>query len=144
MTKIAIIRIRGVRRISPRISKTLELLRLNKPNHCVVVEDTPQTNGMINVVKDYVAYGKIEEKTLFLLFNKRGTKGSNKIKDVLKASELKDAAKKVIDGTKVSEYANPVFRLKPPRKGYKDIKHAYPVGDLGKRDDINLLLKRMM
>ncbi|HNR25150.1 MAG TPA: 50S ribosomal protein L30, partial [Methanobacteriaceae archaeon] len=40
----------------------------------------------------------------------------------------------------------PVFRLHPPRKGYKDIKKAFNEGGtLGYRgEDINHLLKRMV
>ena len=42
----------------------------------------------------------------------------------------------------VNSNGNP--RLHPPRKGYKTIKKPAPEGDLGKREDMNLLLKRMM
>lgn len=144
MTKIAVIRVRGVRQVNPKIVRTLELLRLNKPNHCVVVEDSKQMMGMLNIVKDYVTYGNIDEKTLFDMLNKRGTKDSKKLKDVLKQEEIKDLAKKIMNGEKLSKQVNPVFRLKPPRKGYKGTKRAYPEGDLGSRDNINLLLRKMM
>jgi len=100
--------------------------------------------GMLAVVKDYVAFGLITEDTVLRLLLKRGEKGSKSLKDLVKEAELKSAAKEIFAGKKVREYANPVFRLHPPRKGYKNLKRTYPVGDLGKRDDMDILLKKMM
>ncbi len=145
MTKLALIRIRGIRTLKPKTVKTLELLRLTRPNHCVVVEDTPQMKGMINIVKDYITFGPIDEETLFRLLLKRGERGSKTLREVAKEDEVKAAAKEIMGGKKVSEFADPVFRLKPPRKGHKNIKLPYPEGDLGSREaEINPLLKRMM
>src|SRR3989338_778005 len=115
--KIAVVRIRGIRNMEPKIKHTLMMLRLNKPNHCVVVDGTPQTLGMITVVRDYVAYGKIDEKMFEALVKKRGK-----------------------EKPKEGERSGVVFRLHPPRKGLKDLKRAYPEGDLGERDDINELI----
>ena len=43
------------------------------------------------------------------------------------------------------EELNPVFRLRPPKKGLKSIKHPWPKGDLGYRGEaINELLERMI
>ncbi len=142
--KIAIVRIRGRRNLKPKIKKTLELLRVNRTNHCVLVEDTPQMKGMIEVCKDYIAYGPVSEETVFRLLRKRGEKGKYRLKDVMEEEELKVAAKKILHQEPTSVFADPVFRLHPPRKGYKSIKHTYPRGDLGKREDMDVLLKRMM
>ena len=62
--KIAVVRIRGIRNIKPQIKKTLELMRLNKANHCVLLNNTPQIKGMIQIVKDYVAYGNISLQSI--------------------------------------------------------------------------------
>ncbi len=143
--KIAVVRVRGIRKINPKIRKTLELLRLNRPNHCVVLAGSKPDMGMLKVVKDYVAFGEIDEETLFRLIYKRGMKGSKKLKELMEKDRIKEAAKGIFGGkTKVSDVSDPVFMLHPPRKGYKDIKRAYPRGDLGKRDDMNSLLRRMM
>ncbi len=142
---IAVVRIRGTRKINPKIRKTLELLRLNRPNHCVVLKGSAPDIGMLKVVKDYVAFGEIDEETLSKLLQKRGTKGSKKLKELMDKDKIKDAAKGIIGGkTKVSDVGDPVFTLHPPRRGYKNTKRAYPFGDLGKRDDMNSLLRRMM
>jgi len=139
MEKLAIIRVRGTRKINPKIKRTLEMLRLNKPNHCVVVNSSPQTIGMIKVVKDYVAYGPIDEKTLTALIKKKG-----ELSDSVKEADIADMAKKIFGGKKTSDFINPVFRLHPPRKGYRDTKRNYPAGDLGKRDDMVSFIKKMM
>ncbi len=142
--KLAVLRIRGVRKVAPRIKKTLELLRLEKPNHCVLLEDTPQNLGMLNIAKDYVTYGPVDEKTIYTLLSRKGRKGAALLRTVLKEDQLKAAAKEISAGKKTAEYANPVFRLKPPSKGYKDIKTSYPAGELGKREDMVPLLRKML
>ena len=55
-----------------------------------------------------------------------------------------EIAQEIFAGKKTKEFANPVFRLHPPRKGYKNIKLAYPKGDLGKRDDMDSFILRMI
>lgn len=137
MDKIAIIRIRGIRNMKPRLMRTLEMLRLHRPNHCVIYEDTPQVMGMIQVIKDYVAYGSVSQEILQKLIEKRGEKGENRV-------DAKKTLEEMAKGKKMKDLIDPVFRLHPPRKGYKDIKSAYPVGDLGKRPDMDSLIKRMM
>ena len=43
------------------------------------------------------------------------------------------------------EKEKPVFRLNPPRGGFKSIRLPYPKGDLGNRkEEINKLLERMI
>lgn len=142
--KLAVIRIRGIRNIQPRIKKTLELLRLEKPNHCVVIDDSPQNIGMLNIVKDYVTYGSIEEETLYKLLYKRGKKGATLLRNVSSESDIKKAATAIAKGDKTIAFANPVFRLTPPSKGFKGIRQPYPEGELGKRDEIDSLLRKMM
>ncbi|NYZ74451.1 uL30 family ribosomal protein [Candidatus Micrarchaeota archaeon] len=142
--KLAVVRIRGVRKIAPRIKKTMELLKLEKPNHCVLVEDSPQMLGMLGKAKDYVTYGPVDEGTVLALLKKRGRKGQELLRTVMDEDNLKKAAKEIASGKKTADYAHPVFRLSPPSKGYGNIRAAYPNGELGKRTDMAPLLKRMM
>jgi large subunit ribosomal protein L30 len=142
--KLAVVRIRGVRKIAPRIRKTLELLRLERPNHCVLLENTPQNMGMLEHAKDYVAYGPVEEGTILGLLSKKGRKGSKLLRLTMKEEDLKKAAKEIFGGKKTAEIANPVFRLRPPSRGYRNIKLAYPSGELGKREAMDSLLRRMI
>ncbi len=143
---LAVVRVRGRRNVNPKIRKTLELLNLRKPNHCVLVKDSPHFLGMLKIVKDYVTFGPVSEETVKLLVKKRGRKGKKR----LNLSE--EAFDELI--TQIEEYGtcsremkdkiNPVFRLKPPSKGYKDIKKHFPFGDLGRRDEMDSLLRRMI
>jgi large subunit ribosomal protein L30 len=142
--KLAVVRIRGVRKIAPRIRKTLEFLRLERPNHCVLVENTPQYMGMLEHAKDYVAYGPVEEGTILGLLTRKGRAGSKLLRSTMKEEELKKAAKEIFGGKKTADFANPVFRLGPPSRGYRNIKLAYPTGELGKRDAMDPLLRRMI
>ncbi len=142
--KIAVIRIRGIRNIAPKIKHTMKLMSIEKENNCVIVEDTPQNMGMINRCKDYITYGVISEDTLFALLKKRGEKGSRMLREIMEENEIKEVAKKIMHKESVRDFVDPVFRLHPPRKGYKTIKKPAPEGDLGKREDMNSLIKKMM
>ncbi len=125
---IAIVRVRGRFGLKPKIKRTLELLKLHKPNHCVIYNDTPSIRGMLKVIEDYVAYGEIDEKTLISLIKTRSNLNPEETIKIIK------------NGGKI----NYVFRLHPPRKGWGSIKQRYPKGALGRRDDMDELLKRMM
>jgi hypothetical protein len=78
------------------------------------------------------------------MLQKRGRKGATLLRQTTKEDELKKIAKAIFSGKKTIEYTNPVFRLSPPSKGYRDKKKAYPSGELGKRDEMDSLLRRMM
>src|SRR3989338_991408 len=127
--KIAIIRVRGKVRVKSDIEDTMRLLSLTRVNHCVVVDDTPQTNGMIKKIKDYVTWGEISPEYLErLLQNKGELIGHNSLteqymKDSTKYNSIKDFVNAIFDNeTKLKNIPNlkPVFRLHPPRRGYED------------------------
>ena len=142
--KIAVVRIRGRRNVAPKIKQTLKMMNLERENNCVVLEDTPQNMGMVKLCKDYITYGPVDEKTIFGLLKKRGEKGSRMLSEIMEKEEILEAAKKIMHGESVKNFVDPVFRLHPPRKGYKTIKKPAPEGDLGKREDMDSLVKRMM
>ena len=74
----AIIRLRGEVNLRPGIKSTLEMLRMHRVNHCVVVKEDEHFRGMIQKVKDYVAWGKIDDQTLTLLLERRGRLSANR------------------------------------------------------------------
>ncbi len=142
---MAIVRIRGRRSMDPNIRKTLEVLCLHRTNQCVLAEDTPSLRGMLQLCKDYVAFGPVKEETIAALMQKRGEKGSRMLSEIMESQEIAQAAKKVAHGEKMRNFADPVFRLHPPRKGFVDIKRpASQGGDLGPRGDMDDLIRRMM
>jgi large subunit ribosomal protein L30 len=69
--QIAVIRVRGMVTMKNPISDTLDMLKLFKKNHCVLIENSAQMMGMISKVKDYVTYGEVTAETIALLHQKR-------------------------------------------------------------------------
>ena len=114
---IAIIRIKGLVGLDRDIVETFNRLRLRKKYSCVVIkEPTKEQLGMIKKLRNFAAYGEINEKTYKKLVEKRG----GKIKDF--------------------------FRLHPPRKGIDSKKHfGVKKGVLGdNKEKINDLIGRML
>ncbi len=139
---IAVARVRGVRNMKPKIRHTLHLMGLNKPNHLVVFKDSPSIRGMLNIVKDYVTFGFIDEDTLKALVKKRGYRGRKRFSE-LGDKSVDEAVKAFLEkGERLFER---VFRLHPPRKGWKDVKKSYRAGGaLGERPDMVDVVRRMM
>lgn len=156
---IILVRLRGTVRLNGKIADTMEMLRLNRPNHAVVIPRTQSYMGMVGKVKDYVAYGDIDSTTMAALIKSRGrVMGDKPIDDafVKTATQNKYAtvdafAKAIADGKAsmkdLGEDAKPVFRLNPPQGGFKGStkKHFTVKGELGYRGkEINELIKRMI
>ena len=68
----AIVRLRGEVNVRPEMKGTLEMLRIHRVNHCVVVKEDAHYRGMIQKVKDYVVWALIDEDTLALLWRGEG------------------------------------------------------------------------
>jgi len=153
----AIIRLRSGAEIKPAIRYTLELLRLHRVNHCVVVEGNAYYRGMLQNVKDYVAWGEISEESLLALFENRGRlEGGDRLteeylRDKTDFESLKALVQALYTGEQkmrdlmMMSKIKPVFRLHPPRKGHKGIKRSVKRGgELGYHGDkINALLHKM-
>ncbi len=156
MTVYAIVKLRGSVGIKPDIRYTLELLRLHRVNHCVIVEDNDYYRGMIKKVKDYVAWGEISEDMLELLLKRRGRlKGGMRLtEDYLRENTPFESFKALAHAIYSCEVKmkdlivygiKPVLRLHPPRKGHRGIKKSVKQGgELGYHGtEINELLYRM-
>ena len=115
---LAVVRVRGLTGVRVDIKETLKRLNLFRKNYCVVVPKTPAYLGMVFKVKDFAAYGEIDDATLNALREKRKSEGK------------------------------PFFRLCPPRGGFerKGIKRSFGSGGaLGYRGSaINELIMRMI
>ncbi len=119
--KTAVIRIKGQVGIKKPVKETLNRLRLRRKYVCVVFEEpSKEILGMIKKMKDFVAFGEIQEETYKELVEKRGQKN--------KEGELK-----------------PFFRLHPPRGGIESKKHfGVGKGVLGNNKKMNELIRRML
>jgi large subunit ribosomal protein L30 len=149
----AVIRLRGSVNVIPDIRDTLLMLRLNRVNHCVIVEENPHYEGMIRKVRDYVAWGEVSAESIELILRNRGKiEGGEELTDEY-VREMTD-----YDGIKSLSHAihegkilmreipklKPVLGLHPPRKGHRGIKHHFPKGELGYHgEEIDELLYRM-
>jgi large subunit ribosomal protein L30 len=147
----AVLRLRGEVNLRPEIKATLGMLRINKINHCAVVKENEHYRGMIQKVKDYVAWGRIDDEALAMLLQRRGRlSGNRRLSDQVIMDKgytsANDMAKAISSGsTNFKELGiKPIFRLHPARKGLTSTKKtAQQGGDLGFRDDIGDLIKRM-
>jgi|SRR3989344_5196895 len=152
---IAVIRIRGQAGVTHKIEETLQMLRLHKSNHLVVINDNPSMRKMVEKVKDFVTYGDITEADFAAIIEKRArSEGNHKLTpEFLKEKKIagaEDIAKKVFSGKhKISEFGiEPVFRLNPPKKGHerggikKPFKSGGALGNRGK--EISELIMRMI
>jgi large subunit ribosomal protein L30 len=152
------IRIRGAPGMKRSILDTLKMLRMFKVNHGVLIWGEKSYVGMLNKCKDYIAFGEIDEKTLTRLLRVRGRIEGNKpltdehIKNLTQYKNTKELAKALLKGeiqyrTRDIYKIKPVFRLHPPKKGYRGSikKHYGEGGSLGYvKNYINELVYKMI
>jgi len=149
---IAVIRIRGTAGVNRKIGETMEMMRLYKSNHLVLVDEN-QFN-MVRKAKDYTTFGIINAETFAKALEKRGRiAGNRKItEETLKKAGVKDfreLADSILKGKILLKETDikPVFRLNPPKKGHKrgGIKKPFSLGGaLGNRGEkINELILSM-
>ena len=146
--------VRGSVNVRRDVRETMRMLGLTRINHCVLIDDTPTYRGMLQKAKDMLTWGRVEQKVLEQLIRKRGRLTGNKrltdefIKSQTPFQSFSEFAAAVHAG-KAELGALPglkkVFRLHPPRKGYKTTKRPFKdFGDLGYRGgQINELVLRM-
>ena len=156
MTLIAVVRVRGRVRASTEVKETMRLLNLDRVNHCVLVQDTPQTLGMVKKVKDYVTWGPVKLEVVEAMLEKRArTQGKQGLtveylKKNTEYSNVKELGKALMEGRQkmnTLQGAKRVFRLTPPSKGYErgGIKKSVNQGGaLGPRSDMSGLLEKMI
>ena len=132
-----IIRLRGPVGVNKEIEYTMKLLKLNKINHCVLLEENKVMYGMIQKIKDYIAYGIIDKLSLINLLKYRGKLTGNKklteeeLSKNSSYSTFESLSEDLLNGTiklKEMKFIKQVFRLHPPRKGHKGIKRTVQQG----------------
>ena len=155
MPAVAVVRVRGHARIRRDAVETMEMLRLNRPNHCVLLPKDETTAGMLQVVKDFVTWGEVGHETVArMLFHKGEVVGGGRLTDayvksnsehtsilsLAKAVEKGEARLTDVKGLK------PVLRMPPPRGGYRGAKTPFSDGGaLGYRGaEIDKLVDRML
>lgn len=149
------VRIRGLSDISQETKDTLMMLRLTRNCHATLLDDRPAYNGMLRKSQHCLTWGEVSQESIALLLKKRGRLvGDKKLTDEyakeLDYKSLDDLAEAIfkvdIEFSSLPE-VKPVFRLRPPKKGYKGkVKKSYAAGGAAgyRGDAINDLLKRMV
>ncbi len=158
MALYGIIRIRGIPDTPPKVRYILSLLRLHKKFHATVYPSSlPGIDGMLIEAQHWITWGELEYDTLYRLILYRGrAPGNKRVTDeyIAKLTPYK-SVKELVDALfaekiylhKLSNIVKPVFRLHPPRGGFKGSikKHYRDGGELGYRGkDINKLILRMI
>ncbi len=159
MTKLLVVRLKSTSGQKPKIKHTLKLLRLHRIYTASLVDDTPNIRGMLQVVKDVTTYGEITLETLVKLLRKRGRLQGNKrltdenVEQYTGFKTIEELAKALYENKikfKDLPALKPVFRLHPPRKGFKSLKRSYNEGGdrgyraMGTERDMNFLVEKMI
>jgi large subunit ribosomal protein L30 len=151
---LAVVKIRGTISAQREARETLDMFRLDRSNHAVLVDNRPSYMGMLYRVQNYVTWGEVSKETVALLLKKRGRLAGNKKLTDEYAQKIGykslDALAEAIASCK-AEYqklpnVQPVFKLSPPSKGFRGkTKKSYSAGgEAGYRGEkINELIKRM-
>jgi large subunit ribosomal protein L30 len=150
----AVVKVRGTISAQREARETLELLRLPKTNHAVLIDNRPSYMGMLYRVQNYVTWGEASKETVALMLKKRGRlAGGKKLTDeAVETLGYKsiDALADAIASCKVEfqklPNVQPLFKLHPPKKGFKGkIKKSFVAGgEAGYRGEkISELIKRM-
>lgn len=151
----AVLRVRGIVNVNPDIKRTLQLFRLTRVNHCVLLEENANTKGMLQVAKDYITWGTIEKESLTKLIKSRGKLEGDKglteeyLKSATSYNSIEKLSLAIMDNKfkyKDIPSVKPIFRLNPPKNGYEGIKRSFQNGGaLGYRGkEINKLIEKMV
>lgn len=152
MRRIAVVRVRGKVGVRKEVEDTLEKLKLTRVNHCVIVDDSAESMGMVRKCSSYITWGEVEPQTVALLIKRRGRVGRKRVDERVmkecgfesfdKFGEMFCSFQCELDAIRGMKH---VFRLHPPRGGHRHVKKPYPEGALGDRGkEINALLRRMV
>ena len=107
---------------------------------------------MLEVISTIATFGEIRKETLVELLKKRGRIAGNKpltleIINKYGYTSFEQIADEVFKTGKLPSFIKPIFRLSPPRKGFKNsLKKSFAEGgELGYRGDyINELILKML
>ena len=149
------VKVRGEISAQREAKETLAMLHLSHSNHAVLIDSRPSFLGMLQRVQSYVTWGEASKETVALMLKERGkVTGGKPLTDEyaqkIGYKSIDDLAE-AIANCKVEHWklegVQHVFRLRPPKKGYKGkTKKSYRAGgEAGYRGEaINKLVKRMV
>ncbi|RMD66149.1 hypothetical protein D6817_04700 [Candidatus Pacearchaeota archaeon] len=134
------IRIAGQVGLERKVSETLYRMRLRRKYAAVLLAPSEQNKKLLQKVRNFVAYGELDDATLLELVKARGMPKEKASK--LSEKDVEKIKKQGLASVGLKEF----FRLHPPRKGIDSKKHfGVGKGVLGdNKDKINELVRRML
>ena len=154
MGALLVVNMRGTLNIPHPIKRTLRQLHLSTRFRATVLPDNPITKGMLQKVKNYVAWSDADLDVVTRLLEVRGMKSARArlaLKDMQLQgfTTLRDLGKAIVKGeVTISKLASikPSFTLSPPRGGFKrSTRRMYSQGGiLGKNPDLAKLVEIML
>jgi len=149
----AVLRIRSPAKKKSILENVLKYNNLRKVNHCRVFINEDEIKSSLKKVKDLVTWGELNSETLEKMLKHRASiEGGLTDEMVSERSDhesVSEFAEAVVNGeadiSDIDGLKN-LFRLHPPRGGYKGVKKPYNTGgSLGYRGkEINSLLSKML
>jgi len=143
---ILLIRITGMVEVNSDIQEALFRLRLRRKYAAVLIKESEENMKLLSKVRNTIAYGTIDDKTLLELITKRArTVGNKKFDAKAVVAGLQEQAKKgKLD--LVALGIKPFFRLHPAIGGIDTKIHfGRKKGVLGdNKEKINDLVRRML
>ena len=154
MAAYLVVRIKGTVNVPSWADNTLQLLNLDKKFRATIIPEEPSFAGMLQKIKNYVAWCKADKETVKTLIEKRARKqgykkiDSNDIKALgyNSTEELADALTNGKTTLSKLDLLKPWFALAPPRKGFKrKTKRMYQnEGVSGENQELLSLVKNMI
>jgi len=143
---ILMIRIAGLVDVNADVQEALFRMRLRRKYSAILIQETPENLKLIQKVRNFVAFGPVDEKTLSLLLEKRAKvvgKGKLDVKSIVAGLQTQ-AKKGKLDLLALG--VKPFFRLHPPINGIDSKIHfGRKKGVLGdNKEKINDLVRRML
>jgi large subunit ribosomal protein L30 len=149
------VKVRGTVSARRETRETLDLLRLTRTNHAVLIDSRPAYHGMLRRVNNYVTWGEPTKETVSMMLQKRARlAGGKKLTDLyiqkVGFKSIDDLAEAIVNCKVAFQKlpdVQPLFKLHPPSKGYKGkTKKGFKAGgEAGYRGEaINDLVKRMI
>ena len=151
---LVVVRVRGTSDIRADVQDTLGMLNLTHNCHATLIDDRPSYLGMLRKAQNCATWGEPSKETITHLLKERGRSVGNKRLSDEDAKKLgHDTLEKLADAIysldvqlKNLSGIKPVFRLHPPKKGFKgSVKKIFKAGGVtGYRGEaINDLVNRM-
>ncbi|MDE1820094.1 MAG: 50S ribosomal protein L30 [Euryarchaeota archaeon] len=153
----AVVRVRGGVHAEASLNETMRHLHLTRQNHLVILPEKNELRGMVNKVQGYVTWGPVSAPTVEALVKARALTEDGHLLDAAKlppvsgAKDLKGLAERVHkEGSLHIPGVKPLFRLHPPKGGWRSTKKPYTLGGaLGYREpgtkiDMDKLIARMI